>query len=68
MTKADWIKRFALSLIIQPSIMLCIPIWAALNEPMLVIEYWGLYLPLLGVPYAAGIGLWIWAGRLRKAA
>ena len=61
-------KRVALSLVIPPTILLCIPIWAALNEPMLVIEYWDFYLPFLGVPYAAAIVLWIWARRLPKAA
>jgi hypothetical protein len=35
---------------------------------MLVIEYWDFYLLVLGVPYGAAIVLWIWAGRLRKAA
>ncbi|MES2441788.1 MAG: hypothetical protein V4574_03090 [Pseudomonadota bacterium] len=67
MTGADWIERLAVSLIMVPTIMFCIPIWAALNRPALLLEQPQVFLLFLALPYAAGIALWLWARKLRRA-
>lgn len=67
MAKADWRKQLGGSLILTPTILLCLPIWGALNDPALLVEYWDFFLLFLGIPYLAGIALWLWAWKLPRS-
>jgi hypothetical protein len=64
MTKIRWIRDAGIALVITPTIMLCIPIYAALVEPKLLIDHWDFYWPWVGIPYAVGLALWAYSRRL----
>ena len=60
--RPNWKTDVGLGLIISPTILLCVPVWAALNDPAIVLRDWQFFFPLIVLPIAAGVALCI-AGR-----
>src|SRR4051794_6457555 len=59
---------FAWALIINPTILLFPLTWGALNDPSVILEYWDLFLPFFGIPYAAALVIWLYVRQMRRAA
>ncbi len=67
-TGADRLRAHALNLFLAPTVVLAMFVAAAIYDPRLVIEFWRFYLPMLGIPYALSLVLWLYSRRLRHRA
>ena len=61
--KINWMRDTGLALIITPTIMFFLPIYAAFSNPELIITDWEFFLPWVLLPYVLGIMLWILSRR-----
>lgn len=65
MSNRRFMRDLGVGLITTPTIMFCIPIWAAVSEPRFLLEEWDCFLPCIALPYAIGAAL-IWRSVKRK--
>lgn len=70
MSKPTWVrlKGTGWSLIVFSTLLLGLPLYAAILEPKILIEDWDLFLVLLVLPWTVGIALLLYARKLRRAA
>jgi hypothetical protein len=62
----NWKRDFGLGLILTPTILLCIPVLAALADPKILVREWQFFVPFVILPYAVGIGLLVSAHRSKE--
>jgi hypothetical protein len=58
----------AWSLVFTPTILLFPLTWGALNDPSVILEYWDVFLPFFGIPYAAALAIWLYVRQARRDA
>jgi len=51
------------NLVITPTILLFPLVLGALGDPWLILEYWDFFLLFFGIPYAAAVTVWRYAGK-----
>lgn len=57
--RRNWKSDAGVALIVTPAILLCVPIWAALNDPSVVVRDWQIFLPFVLLPMIVGISLYV---------
>ena len=53
----NWKTDLGVGLIVSATILMCLPIWAAVHDPKIVIEDWDFFVPLIVLPIGIGIAL-----------
>jgi hypothetical protein len=66
-SRGPWMRNAGVALIGTPTIMFCVLIYAAVREPVLLLDHWDFYLPWIGLPYAIGAALLWWDMKHRRA-
>jgi hypothetical protein len=59
----NWRKDAGAGLIASTTIMMCLPIYAGVSAPDILLRDWWFFLPFVVLPYGLGIALWISGSR-----
>jgi hypothetical protein len=55
----NWKREAGLAVIMTTAIMACLPIYAFIANPQLIVEFWEVFLLFVLLPLGAGFALWL---------
>ena len=65
MTRREWVRNLAWSVLVTPVVLLLPLSWPAISEPSLFLEHWDLYLLFFGLPFTAALALTLYLRHTR---